>query len=598
VPTANDPRTIVPVPSLGSTDAGRQWCVPAVAVIAGYGVATVALLAESWPRLLGSVASSTPSWEALALAAGLMNLVAGAVGVREDYHRLGLLTSVVGAVGIAPVWVGWASGLSTIPPLGAAFGAMLVPVLAHLAALPRPRDGIRGSRVGRLLLGAYAVSAAAGSVRAATLNPLRVARCELPCSGAGAARPLWDAPDVAHAADVCLAVLAVVVAAAATVGVSHRLRSPLVGPQFVVAVAVPATIALLVTSVRDVVVLEGVGGADAEDGLFVCQSVALAALATGVGWLVVGLGRAHRRVATLALQLGADPEVGELETALARSLRDPSLEVRFVVPGTGRLVAADGVPAPVAPGDPRAAVSIVRDGVPVALVLHDARRVASDELKGEVGAAARLVIDNERLRAVSLARIHELVVSRGRIVDAGEAYRRRAERDLHDGAQQMLLAVGHELRSARTEASGEGHQPLGEELAAAESAASAALDHLRELAHGLFPTLLEAAGLEEALLSLSDASRGRLEVSTSGLDGVSLPAARVAYRVARAAADSGPVTGRPVVVRARREGDALVVEVSGSSAIDSLYLADHVGAAGGELTVEGSMIRAVIPCAS
>ena len=88
--------------------------------------------------------------------------------------------------------------------------------------------------------------------------------------------------------------------------------------------------------------------------------------------------------------------------------------------------------------------AIVRNGEPVALVIHD------DALapQGEIGAAARLAVDNERLRAEVLARVADLRASRARIVATADSTRRRLERDLHDGAQQRLLAASFELRQA------------------------------------------------------------------------------------------------------------------------------------------------------
>ena len=62
-----------------------------------------------------------------------------------------------------------------------------------------------------------------------------------------------------------------------------------------------------------------------------------------------------------------------------------------------------------------------------------------------------LALDNERLRALRLSTLHELRSSRARIVELGDAERRRIERDLHDGAQQRLLAIAFDLRLAAPE---------------------------------------------------------------------------------------------------------------------------------------------------
>ena len=103
-----------------------------------------------------------------------------------------------------------------------------------------------------------------------------------------------------------------------------------------------------------------------------------------------------------------------------------------------------------APG--RAVTPLVRGGRRVALVAH---ATAIAELEREIGAAARLALENERLQAEVLAQLHDLRESRTRIVETGDAERRRLERDLHDGAQQHLLALSYDLRIAGAASQGE-----------------------------------------------------------------------------------------------------------------------------------------------
>ncbi len=86
----------------------------------------------------------------------------------------------------------------------------------------------------------------------------------------------------------------------------------------------------------------------------------------------------------------------------------------------------------------------------VALVLHDPALVSEPELARALGSAARLSVENEALRAEAMAQLHALQTSRARIVETADSARRRLERDLHDGAQQRLLALSYDLRLART----------------------------------------------------------------------------------------------------------------------------------------------------
>ena len=129
----------------------------------------------------------------------------------------------------------------------------------------------------------------------------------------------------------------------------------------------------------------------------------------------------------------------------------------------------------------------------MAAIVHDADLPDERDLVRAVGAAAALTLENERLDAELRAHVDELRASRARIVTAGYAERRRLERDLHDGAQQRLMALGINLRLARDR--------LGSD---AESAAlldasleelNEATRELRELARGIHPAALTDRGL-------------------------------------------------------------------------------------------------------
>ena len=101
------------------------------------------------------------------------------------------------------------------------------------------------------------------------------------------------------------------------------------------------------------------------------------------------------------------------------------------------------------PGRARAVTEIEQDGARIAAIVHDAALLDDPELVRAAGAAAALALENERLDAELRARYEELRASRARLVDAGDAARRRIERDLHDGAQQRFVALALTLRLAR-----------------------------------------------------------------------------------------------------------------------------------------------------
>ena len=130
-----------------------------------------------------------------------------------------------------------------------------------------------------------------------------------------------------------------------------------------------------------------------------------------------------------------------------RAIGDPKLRIAYWLPTSRRYVDGRGRPVeePVAAFGPRGHPARSRRPR-VALVAH-AAGVA--ELEREIGAAARLALENERLQAEVLTQLHDLRVSRTRIVETADAERRRLERDLHDGAQQRLLATIRPVRCAR-----------------------------------------------------------------------------------------------------------------------------------------------------
>ncbi len=214
-----------------------------------------------------------------------------------------------------------------------------------------------------------------------------------------------------------------------------------------------------------------------------------------------------------------------------------------------------------------------------------------------------------REHEVEQARTEELRASRTRIVEAADAARRKIERDLHDGAQQRLVALALEVRMARSRvekdpaSAGPFLERFGKELAGAS-------DELRELARGIHPALLTDRGLAPAIETL--VARAPLPVEVIALPGDRLPPVTEAtayFTVAEALTNVAKYAGAShATVRLTRENGALSVEVQddgigGAQATTGSGLsglADRVGAADGSLTVtsppgEGTLVRAVIP---
>jgi signal transduction histidine kinase len=325
------------------------------------------------------------------------------------------------------------------------------------------------------------------------------------------------------------------------------------------------------------------------------------------GLLRMRLARAA--VGQLVVELGDAPPEGELRDALSRALHDPGLNVAYWRPETHDFVDGGGhtIALPQS-GEPRTASLIERDGEPVAALIHDASLAQDPELVEAVAAAAGLALENERLEAALRARLEDLRASRARIVEAQATERRRLERNLHDGAQQRLVAVALELgmAEARLDAN-----PARDIVTQARTELSLAIEELRELARGIHPALLTDHGLGAALEAL--AGRAPLPVTVElELGQGRLPdAVEVAayYVAAEALTNVVKYAGaREAVVRATRSAGWAVVEVvdDGSGGADASRgsglrgLADRVEALDGRLDIlsqrgGGTRVRAAFP---
>ena len=216
------------------------------------------------------------------------------------------------------------------------------------------------------------------------------------------------------------------------------------------------------------------------------------------------------------------------------------------------------------------------------------------------------------LVAVALANAEareQLTASRARIVQAGDAERRRLERNLHDGAQQRLVSLSLRLRIAGSRLS-EDPAAAAELIAEASDELALGLEELRELAHGIHPAVLTDHGLTPAVEAL--ATRATLPVEVKGLPPERLPEpieAAAFYVVSEALAN---VAKYASASRARvdldRDDGLLVVEVSddgvgGANAAGGTGLrglSDRVEALGGRLRVSselgrGTTVRAELP---
>jgi signal transduction histidine kinase len=306
----------------------------------------------------------------------------------------------------------------------------------------------------------------------------------------------------------------------------------------------------------------------------------------------------------------ADRSLGH---ALADALGDRSLKLVYWRPSAGHYVTYDGRPVVLPePGSGRAVTEVEREGIRVGAIIHDASLADEPGLVRAVAASAALALENERLEAELRARLDELQTSRSRLVEVSMFERRRLERDLHDGAQQRLVALSLQLGLAQRRLQDGDGAAAGILLDAARDELARALEELRELARGIHPAVLTDRGLEAALEALAE--RTPLPVSLDQMPADRLPApveAAAYFVVAEALTNVARYAGASQAeVRIARNHGYAVVEVrdDGVGGADPAIgtglrgLADRLAALDGRLEVhsppgEGTTVRAEVPCA-
>ncbi|HEY2936392.1 MAG TPA: histidine kinase [Gaiellaceae bacterium] len=251
--------------------------------------------------------------------------------------------------------------------------------------------------------------------------------------------------------------------------------------------------------------------------------------------LLVGLLRerlARAGVADLVRELERTSTTG-VRDAIARALDDESLEVGLWVPEQQVYVDADGNPFPLPGNDPRRTVTeLVHDGRRIAVLVHDSALAEEPRLVEGVAAAAALALENVRLQAELRAPLVDVRESRARIASAADAERRRIERNLHDGAQQRLVALALNLLVEQRKLAARGTPELESVVSGAVRELQAAVDELRELSHGVHPTILAQAGLGPALASLAERAPMRVELGAVPAERLAPEIEATAYYVA------------------------------------------------------------------
>jgi signal transduction histidine kinase len=301
----------------------------------------------------------------------------------------------------------------------------------------------------------------------------------------------------------------------------------------------------------------------------------------------------------------------ELRSALARALGDPALVIAYPVAGSSAFVDAEDRPVALPAGGDRSVAPVKRDGELVAALIYDRSLDDDPELVEAVGGAAAIALENQQLHAEAENRLAEVRASRVRVISAGDAERRRIERNLHDGAQQRLVTlalqlslIGRRIRDDPSDA-----ERL---VTSASDELAQSLEELRELARGIHPAALDQ-GLDVALDALARRSEVPTTVSYEPGPRLPEPVAFAAYFVASEALANVAkyALASAATVSLRRTATGVVIEITddGVGGADPARgsglagLADRVEALDGYLTVSsppaaGTVIAAEMPCRS
>ena len=535
-------------------------------------------------------------------AVGLSFLVAGiAAWQRWPASRLGLLFTIVGYAWLLPQVGQLRYALPfTISNITANIYAAS---LAHLA-LAWPSGRLRSRFERGVVVAVYTWNTGQSIVSLLFWNP-RTNGCAgcpanlLLVSGSNSIEHIFDVISVPVGLTISAIVLTLIVRHWRSArGWSRRVMVPLVWISFaVVALSVVQTVTgnlnlhvsnLVLYGIAPLILLAG-------PALFVASTLRARMARGAVGSAIVDL------------EPGAPPE--RLRDALARALGDSTMQLAFRLPdGSGYLDTSGRAVDPARPGQGRVVMPLGESGE--AVLVHDQGLEHEPQLVRLTASAAGMALEHARLQAEVQAQLEQVRASRARIVEAGDAERRRLERDLHDGAQQRLVMLSLALGMARDRAAGADPE-LEALITSAGKEAREALTELRELARGIHPAVLTETGLAGAIQALVE--RSPVAVTITAVPDERFPAAieATAYFVVSEAlanvAKHARADGAQVMIR--KFPGRLLVEVSddgtggarseGGSGLRGL--ADRVASVGGALRVDsppggGTRLEADIPC--
>jgi signal transduction histidine kinase len=295
-----------------------------------------------------------------------------------------------------------------------------------------------------------------------------------------------------------------------------------------------------------------------------------------------------------------------VQELVREALGDPSLVLAFWSPERSAYVGVDGSELTL-PADTseRAVTPLIRGGERVAALVHDPSLDEDSGVVDGVAATALLLLEHAQ-------QVDELRASRSRIAVAAEQERLRLERDLHDGAQQRLMTLQIKLAQAQSRA---GDGELAARLGEIAEDAAAAVEDLRALGKGIYPTVLRERGLADGLRSVAGTSPVSVRVVDDRV-GRCPPAIEAAVyfccleAIQNATKHAG--TRARVTVTLGRRGqdvafavadDGIGFDAAGSApGIGLISMRDRIGAVGGTLEIDsaperGTVVSGTVPLA-
>lgn len=478
----------------------------------------------------------------------------------------------------------WQAGgalASTMTPL--AMIALVTMSLSMVGLMPRSSFSRRATGLAALAIAALGVG------QTLVHDPYLDLACDQVCTHS--ALVVWVVPEMAVAlanarALLVVAVLGVLVVAALVIGK----RSGWSAPRALVVTGSVAEVSAAATIV-------GPGASaswlEPEASTVALALLGVACLVLAFAWVQLPRTVTRLRVRTAVKVVERSEHAADWEEVLRRSLGEPELVVAYWVDPVGLV---DRTGRGYQPPDGAAVTTLHFQGEPVAAVVHSGSGWVVDLLAEELGPRAVISIQNASLRLQLEVALSEVYESRRRLVAVADTTRREIERDLHDGAQQRLLAISFDLGRAARAADRVGDLPCARGLRDAEVATAAVLSALRAFAVRVRPPTLETLGVGPALLTRAEALGRSARVAGQSVRAPG-EVEQAAYVILEEALVGHPDT--PVRISLHRHDGAFVCRFPGGRVGEHAF--DRAAVLHGSIGYEGAdgnELVVSLPCAS